>query len=459
MAQGLPYIPETITVHLGPPGSDAENVTLPFSDYIKNVASSEIYPTWPEEAIRANVLAEISFALNRVYTEYYRARGYDYDITNSTAADQSFVKGREIFENISRITEELFTSYISRRGDEAPLFAAYCDGRAVTCDGLSQWGSVDLARAGYSAEDIIKTYYGRDVEIVSDVPVEGFSESYPGSPLRIGDTGEDVFLIQTRLARIRRNYPMIPEITPSGTFDADTEAAVRAFQRIFYLSEDGIVGRGTWYKIAGIWSGVKRLSDLNSEGVALEELVDSLDGLAVGSTGARVRELQYLLSYAAEFDESIPDLIIDGIFGEKTRDAVASFQAAWDLPVTGEVDGKTSDTLFSVYRGILMALPEEFLDAARAEYPGVPLTEGYRGDAASTVQEFLNFIAEDTPSIGRLVVDGYYGPKTAESVRAFQRAFGLPVTGVTDAATWAAMAKAYKDAAAARLRAAQGGNQ
>ncbi|MBQ6263378.1 MAG: peptidoglycan-binding protein [Clostridia bacterium] len=451
MAQGLPYIPETITVHLGPPGSEAENVTLPFADYIKNVASSEIYPTWPEEAIRANVLAEISFALNRVYTEYYRSRGYDYDITNSTAADQSFVKGREIFENISRITEELFTSYLSRRGDETPLFAAYCDGREVTCDGLSQWGSVDLARAGYSAEDIIKTYYGRDVEIVSNVPVEGFSESYPGSPIRIGDSGEDVFLIQTRLSRIRRNYPMIPPVTPDGEFGEDTEAAVKAFQRIFYLNDDGIVGRGTWYKIAGIWAGVKRLSDLNSEGVALEEIVDSVAGLFVGSTGAKVRELQYLLSYAAEFDESIPNILIDGIYGERTREAVAAFQAAWDLPVTGEVDEATSGVLFSVYRGILTALPEEFLDAARAEYPGEPLSEGYRGDAASTVQEYLNFIAEDTPSVARLAVDGYYGPKTAESVRSFQRAFGLPVTGVTDAATWAAMAKAYKDSAAARL--------
>ncbi|MBR7032086.1 MAG: peptidoglycan-binding protein [Clostridia bacterium] len=454
MAQGLPYIPESITVHLGPPGSNAENVTLPFSDYLKNVASSEIYPTWPEEAIRANVLAEGSFALNRVYTEYYRSRGYDYDITNSTAADQSFVKGREIFENVSRITDELFTSYLSRRGDEAPLFAAYCDGRAVTCDGLSQWGSVELANAGYSAEDIIKTYYGRDVEIVSNVPVEGFSESYPGSPLRIGDSGDDVFTVQVRLGRIRRNYPLIPPVTPDGEFGEQTEAAVRAFQRIFYLDEDGVVGRGTWYKIAGIWNAVKRLSDLNSEGVALEEIFETLDGLSVGSTGARVRELQYLLSYIAEFDESIPKMIVDGIFGERTRDAVASFQAAWDLPVTGEVDEATSDALFSVYRGILMALPEEFLDAARAEYPGAPLSEGYRGDAASTVQEFLNFIAEDTPSIRRLAVDGDYGPQTAESVRAFQRAYGLPVTGVTDAATWAAMARAYRESAAARLRSA-----
>ncbi|MBR6916288.1 MAG: peptidoglycan-binding protein, partial [Clostridia bacterium] len=148
----------------------------------------------------------------------------------------------------------------------------------------------------------------------------------------------------------------------------------------------------------------------------------------------------------------VPKILIDGIYGERTREAVSAFQAAWDLPVTGTVDEATSDVLFSVYRGILMALPEEYLDAARSEYPGEALSEGYRGDAASTVQEYLNFIAEDVPSIGRLAVDGYYGPKTAESVRAFQRAFGLPATGVTDAATWAAMAKAYKDSAAARLK-------
>ncbi|MBQ7474925.1 MAG: peptidoglycan-binding protein [Clostridia bacterium] len=452
MAQGLPYIPETITVHLGRPDAPAENVTVSFADYIKNVASSEIYPTWPEEAIRANILAEISFALNRVYTEFYRSQGYDFDITNSTAADQSFVRGRDVFENISRITEELFTSYISRRGDEAPLFAAYCDGRVVTCGGLSQWGSVDLARAGYSAEDIIRTYYGRDVEIVRDAPIQGQSESYPGSPIRRGDVGEDVFIIQTRLDRIRRNYPSIPRITDeSGVFGESTEAAVRAFQRIFYLAEDGVVGRGTWYKIAGIWTGVKGLSDLNSEGVAIEEIVGTVAGLEEGDSGVRVRELQYLLGYIAQFDEAVPPILIDGIFGPKTRDAVARFQASRDLPVTGATDEATSDAILSAYRGILMALPPEFLDAATAEYPGVPLSVGYRGDAASTVQEYINFIAEDYPSIKRLAVDGVYGELTAASVSEFQRLFGLPATGVTDETTWRSMADAYREAARRRI--------
>ncbi len=455
MAQGFPYVPETITVHLGRPESAAENVTVPFSDYIKNVASSEIYPTWPEEAIRANVLAETSFALNRVYTEYYRSRGYDFDITNSTAADQSFVRGRDIFENVSRIVDELFTSYISRRGAEEPLFAAYCDGREVTCDGLSQWGSVDLARAGYTAEQIIREYYGEDVEIVSDVPVQGSSESYPGSPLKRGDSGEDVYLVQVRLNRIGKNYPSIPPVAADGIFGGDTEEAVKAFQRIFYLSEDGVVGRGTWYRIAGIWSAVKRLSDLNSEGVALEEIVDSVEGLREGSTGSRVRELQYLLSYVAEFFEEVPSPMIDGIFGPQTKNSLESFERAFELPVADTVSKETSDALFSVYRGILSSLPGEYAVAARSEYPGVPLTEGYTGDAASTVQEFLNYVAEEEPSVPRVKVDGEYGPLTAAAVNAFQRTAGLPATGVTDAATWDALAARYRGIAARRVREAE----
>ena len=236
----LPYIPEFITVHLGPPDSDAENVTVSFSDYIKNVASSEIYPTWPENAVRANVLAEISFALNRVYTEFYRSRGYDFDITNSTAADQSFVKGREVFENISRITDELFTSYIRRAGATEPLFAVYCDGREVTCDGLSQWGTVDLARAGYSVLDILRTYYGNDITVVDEAPVQGLSESYPGSPLRIGDVGNGVFLTQVRLNRIRRNYPAIPRIA----------------------AEDGVFGADDWVFTMRVMAKVKRHATL-----------------------------------------------------------------------------------------------------------------------------------------------------------------------------------------------------
>ncbi|MBQ5794240.1 MAG: spore cortex-lytic protein, partial [Clostridia bacterium] len=207
-----PIIPETITVHLGAPDSTAQNVTLPFLDYVTNVASSEIYPTWPENAIRANIYAQISFALNRIYTQYYRSRGYDFDITNSTAIDQSFVQGRDIFDNVREIAGEIFDGYVRRRGSVEPLFAAYCDGVEVTCNGLSQWGSVDLANRGLSPYEILTTYYGDDIDIVTGVPVAGLTASLPEFPLRVGNVGDDVRTVQIRLNRIAQNYPAIPKI-------------------------------------------------------------------------------------------------------------------------------------------------------------------------------------------------------------------------------------------------------
>ena len=183
----FPYIPETITVHLGAPNASAENVTLPFTEYVKNVASSEIYPTWNESALRANILAIISYALNRVYTEYYRSRGYDFDITNSTAYDQAFVEGRSYFENVSRLVDELFDTYIRRVGFIEPLAAKFCNGTTVTCDGLSQWGSEALAQEGYDSLQILKYYYGDDIELVTNTPIRGITETYPGAPLQSGD--------------------------------------------------------------------------------------------------------------------------------------------------------------------------------------------------------------------------------------------------------------------------------
>ena len=207
-----PVVPETITVHLGPPGSSARNVEVPFAAYIKNVASHEIYPTWPENAIRANILAQISYALNRVYTEYYRTRGYDYDITSTTQYDQAYVDGGDVFENISQIVDDSFNNYIVRQGSVEPLFAQFCDGVRTQCGGLSQWGSVDLARDGMNPYEILQYYYGGDISIVFNAPVGGNVPSYPGRPLRRGDVGNDVLLLQRQLSRIRRNYPAIPEI-------------------------------------------------------------------------------------------------------------------------------------------------------------------------------------------------------------------------------------------------------
>ena len=218
-----PYIPDRITVHLGPPDTPAENVTVSFPDYVKNVASSEIYPTWEPAAILANVLAIISFALNRVYTEFYPSRGYDFQITSSTAYDQKFIRGRNFFDSISRVVDEVFDDYLRRPGTLEPLAAKFCNGTSVTCDGLSQWGSQELAQQGLDAMSILRRYYGDNIELVTNAPVQGVRSSYPGYPLSLGNSGPEVAVIQSSLNRISRNYPAIPKI-PGG-------AAISAGQR------------------------------------------------------------------------------------------------------------------------------------------------------------------------------------------------------------------------------------
>ncbi len=225
-----PVIPATITVHLGRPNAPAENVTVPFTEYIKNVASNEIYPTWPEAAIRANILAQISFALNRVYTEYYRSRGYDFDITSTTANDQAFVKDGEIFENISRIVDEIFNNYI---GSVEPLYAQFCDCYNTICNGLSQWGTVTLANRGMSPIEILRYYYGDNISLVFNAPISDNTQSYPGIALRRGSFGDDVVIIKRELNRIAQNYPAIPKIQfTNGVYDLETENAVKKFQEI-----------------------------------------------------------------------------------------------------------------------------------------------------------------------------------------------------------------------------------
>ena len=349
----LPFIPQNITVHLGSPNSDAENVTVSFSDYVKNVASSEIYPTWDESALRANILAIVSFALNRVYTEFYRSRGYDYDITNSTAFDQYFVKGRSFFDNVSRLVDELFNDYLRRPGFVEPLAAKFCNGTTVTCDGLSQWGSQYLAEQGYNSTEILENYYG-DVEIVSNAPIQGITTSYPGTPLRRGTTGPSVVTIQTALNRISQGYPAIPKIPAvDRIFGSRTEAAVRKFQEVFNLAPDGIVGPSTWYALVRIFVAVTRLAELRSEGQRFyANSWATTDPIEQGDRGIKVEHLQYMLSVLSAYIPEIPPLTIDGIFGNATRSAVIAAQRRFGLPQTGIVDFTTWDEIYDQFSGI-----------------------------------------------------------------------------------------------------------
>ena len=349
----IPYIPQRITVHLGPPNSDAENVTVSFVDYVKNVASSEIYPTWEESALRANILAIVSFALNRVYTEWYRSRGYNFDITNSTAYDQFFVNGRSFFDNVSRIVDDLFNDYLRRPNFVEPLAAKFCNGTTVTCDGLSQWGSQNLALQGYNSTQIIRSYYG-NVEIVNNAPVMGITSSYPGMLLRRGTTGPSVVQVQTELNRISQSYPAIPKIpNVDGIFGARTEAAVRKFQEIFGLDVDGIVGRATWYALVRIYVAVNSLAELRSQGQRFyANSWATSDPIEYGDRGIKVEHLQYMLSVLSAYIPQIPAVAIDGIFGPATRAAVIAAQQRFGLPQTGVVNAATWDEIYDQFSGI-----------------------------------------------------------------------------------------------------------
>ncbi len=362
----IPYVPQRITVHLGAPSASADNVTVSFSDYVKNVASSEIYPTWEESALRANILAIVSFALNRVYTEFYRSRGYDFDITSSTAYDQFFVRGRSFFSNVSRLVDELFNSYLRRPGFVEPLAAKFCNGTTVTCEGLSQWGSQALAQQGYNSTQILRSYYG-DVEIVANAPVQDYMSSYPGTPLRRGSVGPNVVVIQTELNRISQNYPAIPKVSAvDGIFGAATENSVTAFQEIFNLNPDGVVGPATWYALVRLYTAVTSLSELRSQGQRFYTIAwNKGRPLVPGDRGIQVEHLQYMLRVLAAYISQIPSVAVDGIYGSASRSAVLAAQGYFGLPQTGTVDLTTWDEIYDQFTGIENA---SFRDLERFPY-------------------------------------------------------------------------------------------
>ena len=425
------YVPKYITVHLGAPNnSSARNVTVSFRDYIKNVASSEIYPTWPEAALRANILAQITFAQNRIFTEWYPSQGYNFNITNNTAYDQYFVYGRNIFTNISRLVDELFDRYIRRSGAVNPIFSQYCNGTTVTCAGLSQWGTVALANSGYTPLGILRYYYGDDIVIDTAAVQRRISSSYPGTPLTVGSRGEGVRTIRTWLNRIRINYPAIPSISAAGgdLFNDETRRAVQTFQRIFNLSPDGIVGATTWNKIAYIYVAVMRLAELGGEDIPLPSQRPA-GTLRRGSSGETVRLAQYFLRVIALYDDELPPITIDGIYGSATENAVRTFQKMQGLTVDGIIGTATWNALYERFLGINQAT------GLAVSYPGTPLKIGSRGDNVRLVQEYLNALAGAYP-LPRVTVDGIYGSATENAVTAFQRLFGLAADGIVGPRTW-----------------------
>ncbi|MDD6024905.1 MAG: peptidoglycan-binding protein [Oscillospiraceae bacterium] len=417
----IPYIPDTITVHLAAPNVPAENVTVPFLEYLKNVASSEIYPTWDEAALRANILAQASFALNKIYLEYYPSRGYDFDITSSTAFDQKYIHGRDTFDNVSAIVDDLFGTYIRRRGTIEPLASSFCNGTTVTCSGMSQWGSQALAEQGYSSVDILRYYYGDDIELVTNAPVQSPRPSYPGTPLQLGSSGESVLQLQYSLNRIAQNYPAIPKITPvDGLFGPGTDSAVRAFQRIFSLTPDGIVGKATWYQIVAIYVAVTRLAELNSEGQRyLFGEFNPPNVLSLGSSGEYVSKLQYMLQVLSEFIPEIPYVPIDGQYGVKTRDAVLAFQRFAGLTPSGITGSATWSAIHNRFAGITGTVLDNI---------PVPASTG-TVSTISDVQRSLQNVAPVFASLSPPRVTGMMDRSTSLAISKLQTQLGLRPTG------------------------------
>ncbi len=435
-----PTIPTNITVHLGAPdNTNAKNITIPFQEYIKNVASSEIYPNWPEDAIKANILAQISFALNRIYNEWYPSRGYSFDITSVPSYDQTFVEDREFFENIVRIVDNIFNNYIVREGQIQPLFAQYCDGRLTTCNGLSQWGSVSLANQGKDPLEILRYYYGNNVNIIYNAPLADNISSYPGFPLEIGSAGDNVVIIKRQLNRIRKNYPAIPSNDEkSEFFTVETENSVRTFQNIFNLDPNGIVDKATWYKIKYIYNSVKKISDLNSEGISKEEaeLLNATE-LKYLDTGIYIRLLHYILRTIAYFDSEIPLLASGGmVFNENTVKMVLAFQKKYGLPTTGVVDKMTWGKLIEVYNDTINSIPKEYLEYIDEFFGGRQITLGMTGEDVRRLQKILLKICREKGNIPGVRVTGEYDELTEQSVRVLQKLLQLPVNGIVGGATW-----------------------
>lgn len=401
--------------------------------------------TWPEQALRANIHCQISLALNRIYTEWYPSKGYSFNITNSTSYDQYYVHGRTVFDVMVRLTDDIFNTYIRKTGTVNPYYSEYCDGKSVTCPGLKQWGTVTLANQGRNALQILQYYYGSDTEIVRTNNIQSIPQSYPGSPIRQGDSGTAVFTLQRQLNRITKDYPFLGLLTVDGVFGSQMAATVRAFQRQFNLTADGVVGRQTWYKISYIYVSVKDLAELTSEGESSSgTLSDGTWGgttLRTGSTGSAVEQVQFWLNTLAQYDSAIPSVTVDGVFGSGTAAAVRAFQRQNGLTVDGVVGQATWTELYDEFRSI------QSDNGTPNAYPGTALRQGSSGQNVRLVQFWLKIARSVYSSLNNVTVDGVFGSATAAAVRRFQSYFGLTSDGVVGRTTWNKLYEVYNDIA------------
>ena len=400
---------------------------------------------WPEQALRANIHCQISLALNRIYTEWYPSRGYSFNITNSTSYDQYYVHGRTVFDVMVRLTDDIFNTYLRKTGTVNPYYSEYCDGKSVTCPGLKQWGTVTLAKQGKTPLQILKYYYGSNIEIVRTNNIQAIPQSYPGSPLRQGDSGTAVFTLQRQLNRIAKDYPFLGKLTVDGVFGPRMVSTVKTFQRQFNLTADGVVGRQTWYKISYIYVSVKDLAELTSEGeTSSGTLSDGSWGgtaLRTGSTGSAVEQVQFWLNTLAQYESALPSLSVDGRYGAATASAVRAFQRRYGLTVDGVVGRETWNAIYNEFRSI------QSDNGTPNAYPGTALREGASGQNVRLVQFWLKIAHTVYSRLNDLTVDGRFGAATTAAVKRFQTYFGLTSDGVVGRTTWNKLYEVYNDIA------------
>ena len=395
--------------------------------------------------MRANIHCQISLALNRIYTEWYPSRGYSFNITNSTSYDQYYVHGRTVFDVMVRLTDDIFNTYLRKTGTVNPYYSEYCDGKSVTCPGLKQWGTVTLAKQGKTPLQILKYYYGSNIEIVRTNNIQAIPQSYPGSPLRQGDSGTAVFTLQRQLNRIAKDYPFFGKLTVDGVFGPRMVSTVKTFQRQFNLTADGVVGRQTWYKISYIYVSVKDLAELTSEGeTSSGTLSDGSWGgtaLRTGSTGSAVEQVQFWLNTLAQYESAIPSLAVDGRYGASTASAVRAFQRRYGLTVDGVVGRETWNAIYNEFRSI------QSDNGTPNAYPGTALREGASGQNVRLVQFWLKIAHTVYSRLNDLTVDGKFGAATTAAVKRFQTYFGLTSDGVVGRTTWNKLYEVYNDIA------------
>lgn len=443
----IPFIPTEVIVHLGNPDENTRNIKVSFINYIKNVACSEIYPTWPESSLRANIIAIITFTLNRMYNEWYPSKGYSFDITSSSRYDQSFQEGRTLFESITQIVDEIFNNYIVKDGHIEPYHTRYCDGKNTVCEGLSQWGTVSLAKQGKATLDILKYYYGDDIKLITDTKIDEPISSYPGVTLKLGDAREEIRIVQRELNRIKKNYPLLPTITSVNIFfTVETENCVKKFQEIFNLPQTGMIDKATWYKIKYIYNSVKKVYDLYSEGIKLEEAQIQYDmTLKHGDTGPHVQVLHYYLGVIFFFDDELPLLSINSIYTENTKEMVTTFQNKYNLKPTGIVDRETWNKLQEVYKKTLDHLPEKYKEYEDEIYPGRFLSLGMSGDDVEVLQNYLLKICQKSHDIPGVKLTGIFDELTEKSIKVLERRFNHEVNGIVGPQTWQKIVELSKE--------------